>query len=241
MPTPNNTTSTGPNDATEASEDQSQTPTPGTEGTPEGQEKSTDQPDPAENAGTEGKDGGDGEANDNQDEALPDRVKEVMRKEREAAKQSRREAADAKRLLDRYKAQHGELPDEPADPAAEAIAKANQRIVKSEVKAAAKGRFQNPADAFAFIDLSEFEVNDDGEVDADEIEAALDKVLEDRPYLGAEAQTTKPPKFEGTADQGAGHQAAARQWTAADFAGKSPAQIEEARKSGLLTNLLKGD
>jgi hypothetical protein len=46
-----------------------------------------------------------------------------------------------------------------------ALAKANDRILRSEVKAAAKGVLADPADAYKFLDLDSFEVDDDGEVD----------------------------------------------------------------------------
>src|SRR5690625_6678195 len=51
----------------------------------------------------------------------------------------------------------------------EALAKANARIVRSEVKAAAAGKLADPSDAYKFLDLDQFEVDDDGNVDEDEI------------------------------------------------------------------------
>lgn len=83
-----------------------------------------------------------------------------------------------------------------------ATVKANGRIVRSEVRAAATGKLADPKDALTFLDLTTFEVDDDGEVDADEIAEAIDKLLADKPYLAAAG--VKPPakRFKGTGDGG---------------------------------------
>lgn len=72
--------------------------------------------------------------------------------------------------------------------------KADRRVVAAEVKAAAGGRLHDPADAVLNIDLSEFQVDDDGNVDEKAIQKALDELLERKPYLAA--------KRNGSADQG---------------------------------------
>ena len=51
-----------------------------------------------------------------------------------------------------------------------ALAKANARIVKAEVRAVAAGKLADPADALNFIDLEDFEVGEDGDVDARHLE-----------------------------------------------------------------------
>lgn len=84
-----------------------------------------------------------------------------------------------------------------------AMAKANQRLVRAEVKAAAAGVLVNPNDAAQFLDLTAFEVNDDGEVDTDEVKAAIAALVKERPYLAATAG-----KFVGGVDQGARKKAA---------------------------------
>lgn len=80
-----------------------------------------------------------------------------------------------------------------------ALSKANNRIVRSEVKAAAKGVLADPQDAFRFIDLDQFEVDDDGDVDEDEIAAAIADLVEKKPYLAAQGGK----RFQGTAGGGA--------------------------------------
>ena len=111
--------------------------------------------------------------------------------------------------------------------------KANERIVRSEVKLAAAGRVKNPALALKLIDTSEIDVNDDGEVDADALAAAIDTLLTDYPELAAKA-----PGF-GSADQGAKSRTAApSQLTRSDLDSMSPEQINAARRSGRLDKVL---
>ncbi len=81
----------------------------------------------------------------------------------------------------------------------EATAKANARILRAEVKAAAGGKFADPADAVRFVDLDQFEVDEaNGEVDAKAIAKALDVLGTEKPYLLANGR-----KPAGDADQGA--------------------------------------
>lgn len=80
-----------------------------------------------------------------------------------------------------------------------ALSKANGRIVRSEVKAAAKGVLADPNDAFRFLDLDQFEVDDDGDVDEDEIASAIADLVEKKPYLAAQGGK----RFQGTAGGGA--------------------------------------
>lgn len=80
----------------------------------------------------------------------------------------------------------------------EALAAANQRILKAEVRAAAAGKLNDPTDALAHIDLSSFEVGDDGAVDADAIGSAISDLITRKPYLAAQGG-----RFQGSADGGA--------------------------------------
>lgn len=92
-----------------------------------------------------------------------------------------------------------------------ALAKANARIVRAEVRAAAAGKLADPADALGFLDLSQFEVGHDGDVDQDEIADAIDDLLERKPYLAAQrgdkgGEKKKGPKPDRR--QGGGQQVA---------------------------------
>jgi hypothetical protein len=64
-----------------------------------------------------------------------------------------------------------------------ALAKANARIVRAEVKGAAAALFADPADALAFLDLTSFDVDDKGDVDVEDIQAALTELLAKKPHL----------------------------------------------------------
>ena len=116
----------------------------------------------------------------------------------------------------------------------QAVTAANQRLLKAEVKAAAKGRLSDPADAFRFIDLEQFEVSDDGDIDASEIEQALDALLEEKPYLAAGGQK----RFTQGADQGSKKPAGPAQLTRDDLSNMTPEQINQARREGRLNTLL---
>lgn len=79
-----------------------------------------------------------------------------------------------------------------------ALAKANGKILRSEIKAAAKGVLADPADAYKFLDLDSFEVSDDGDVDVNAINEALKSLIDTKPYLAAQGG-----RFQGSADGGA--------------------------------------
>ena len=110
-----------------------------------------------------------------------DRMKAKLREER-----TKRIAAE-KKLTDGAKTTDTDV-----------IAKLNARMVRSEIKAAAKGKLADPADAFRFIDSTTFAVGDDGEVDESAIATAIDELLREKPYLAA--QSKQGPW--GSADQG---------------------------------------
>jgi len=116
-----------------------------------------------------------------------------------------------------------------------ALSKANDRIRKSEVKAAAKGVLADPQDAYKFLDLDTFEVDDDGNVDEEAIATALADLVKDKPYLAAQGGR----KFQGSADGGARTDATKlSQLTEADLSRMTPEQIEASRKEGRLNDLL---
>jgi hypothetical protein len=118
--------------------------------------------------------------------------------------------------------------------AREATLKANARILRSEIKAAAAGKFADPADALAFIDAAQFEVDENGDVDAGEISDAIEELLTRKPHLAATAR----PRFQGTGDGGAARKAAIPQLTRDQLKGMSPEAIRKAKTEGRLNNLL---
>ena len=118
-----------------------------------------------------------------------------------------------------------------------ALSKANIRIIRAEVKAAAAGKLADPADAYRFLDLDQFEVDDDGNVDSEEIAEAIDDLIKSKPYLAA--ATAK--RFQGTGDGGAARTASRpKQLTRQDLKSMSPEAIEKARIDGRLDDLMGG-
>lgn len=81
---------------------------------------------------------------------------------------------------------------------AEAQAKFTEGLVRAEVRAAAKAVLNDPADAFRYLDLKAFDVDDDGNVDEEQVAKAIGDLVKAKPYLAADSS-----RFEGKADQGA--------------------------------------
>lgn len=119
------------------------------------------------------------------------RMKEKWQAERTKRRQAEQER-DAASATDEAEATRREVESA-------ALSKANNRIVRSEVKAAAKGVLADANDAFRFLDLDQFEVDDDGDVDEDEIAAAIADLVEKKPYLAAQGGK----RFQGTGGGGA--------------------------------------
>lgn len=119
----------------------------------------------------------------------------------------------------------------------EAISAANQRILKAELRAAAKGKLTDPSDAFRFpedVDLSSFEVGEDGEVDTAALERAIDNLIANKPYLAVQDGT----RFQGSADAGNRNGTGPAQLTQTDLNGMSAEQIVEAKAKGQLDQLM---
>lgn len=166
---------------------------------------------------------------------------EGLKKALKSERQARRAAERKARELEAAQESAGKEPAEQAldqarrEAAAEATQKANARILKSEIRAAAKGRLADPSDAFAYLDTEEFEVGDDGEVDLDAIEEAIGDLLTRKPYLAADSGE----KFRGSADQGAqGKQSRPSQLTANDLKNMTPQEIVAAQEAGRLKKLM---
>lgn len=128
------------------------------------------------------------QAQQNEDDADPDgadalgdpgkralnSMKERWRKERAARIEAERKLAES----------NGDSEDTVRDEIRrEVLSEANQRILKAEIRGRATALLQDPADALRYLDLDEFDVGDNGEVDDDELTAALQELIESRPYL----------------------------------------------------------
>jgi hypothetical protein len=176
------------------------------------------------------------------EEALGDPGKkalDLMKAQRNAAT---KEARDAKAELERLR-QEAALKDKPAEEQAleaarqearlEANQRANERILRSELRASATGKLADPSDAALYINLSDFDVSDDGEIDSDALRDAIDDLLTRKPHLAA---TTR--RFDGNADQGPRGERKPSQLTDADLSRMTPAQINQARREGRLDRLM---
>lgn len=139
-------------------------------------------------------------------------MKEKLRTER-----ARRRAAEAKNSA-------AAVDDKAKEAERDILAKANSRILRSEVRAAAAGKLNDPADAIKFLDLDQFDVGEDGEVDEDEIEDAIDDLVKRKPYLAAQSGDQKRRRTpKGDRRQGGG----GREATGTVSAGRS---LYEAKK-----------
>ncbi|GHJ01609.1 hypothetical protein TPA0906_34740 [Streptomyces olivaceus] len=212
----------------------------------------------------DGSDGGDGDgqgddagstddaADDGQGDADPEGADQLgdpgkkaldsMKGKLKAEREKRR--ALESQLAERDKPADGDQPDRDAlvrEAEAKALGRANERIVRAEVKAAAAGKLADPGDAYRFLDLSQFEVDDDGNVDADEVADAIEDLIKSKPYLAAQGGTK--PRFHGTADSGARKgQTRPTQLTEADVKRLSKAgnhaEIVKAQNEGRLDDYL---
>lgn len=204
----------------------------GEETPPEGDPPEGD-PDPPE-------DGDDPDGEDGDEQPLGPKGEKALAAEKARRKGEQRKRREAEEELAKLrKGADGEDAAETARREAEqaATAKANKRIVRSEAKAAASGKLADPKDVLIFLDLDSFEVNEDGEVDADEIAEAIDDLLKQKPYLGA--ATAK--RFQGTGDGGAARKAGKpKQLTRQDLKSMTPEQIDKAREDGRLADLMSG-
>lgn len=83
----------------------------------------------------------------------------------------------------------------------EATLEANRRIARSEIKAAAGGKLQDPEDAASFLgDIDRFIVK--GEVDSKAITSAIDELVKAKPYLAAAGKARPLPGGGATQSSG---------------------------------------
>lgn len=174
-------------------------------------------------------------------ETLGDAGKKALEQERAARKAAEKEAKRAKELEaelsklreDAMSEQEKAITKARKEGAAEALVEANVRIAKSEARALAAGKTRDPEVAVQLLgDLSEF-VTEDGDVDADAMSAALDKLVEDKEYLAVGDRQPVPG-----ADQGArGGNKGASQLTREQLKTMTHEQILKAESEGRLDKL----
>src|SRR5690625_745036 len=173
------------------------------------------------------------------EEALGDPGKRALDAMKQARNEARQQAREAQAQLDALKAQvEGREAEHKAQLEEQrikdvALAQANDRILKAEFRAAAAGKLSDPSDVLHFIDTSDFEVGEDGSVDAEAISAAVEGLLETKPYLAAQGGTG--PVFESPGSRREGRKP---QLTQADLQHMGPDEINAARAEGRLNDLL---
>jgi hypothetical protein len=78
---------------------------------------------------------------------------------------------------------------------ARAMSKANERVLKADLKLAAKDVLIDPTDALLNLDLSQFEADaETGEFDADDIAEALKDLVKRKPHLAKSATQSGGPR-----------------------------------------------
>ncbi|MFE0720239.1 hypothetical protein ACFW23_04705 [Streptomyces rochei] len=200
-----------------------------------------------DDAGDSGDDSGDDDAEDTDDsgddseddadpdgaDALGDKGKRALAAMKGKWKSERDKRRDLEQRLSQREQDGGD--DAAARAVQAATAAANTRILRAEVRAAAKGRLADPKDALTFLDLTSFEVDEDGQVDEDEIADAIETLLKNKPYLAAQSGR----KFQGTGDGGAARKAGRpKQLTREDLKGMSAGAILKAKAEGRLDDAL---
>jgi hypothetical protein len=153
-------------------------------------------------------DSGDADEDDEGADKLGDAGKKALDRMKAQLKAERLKRRQAEK--DRDDVRNGQTKDDTdadkvrRDAESAATNRANERILRAEVKAAAGGKLADPADAVRLLDLSQFELDSDGDVDEDEIAEAIDDLLKKKPYLAAQGGTKDERKtLKGDRSQGA--------------------------------------
>jgi hypothetical protein len=162
-------------------------------------------------------------------------AEKAKRKEQDAAIRDLRSELDAIKAKAEGKEAEFAAQQEAQRVKDEALAVANDRILKAEVRAQAAAKLADPQDALRFLDLSGFEVGPDGEVDASLIASAIEDLITKKPYLAAQGGK----KFQGSADGGARNDAnKVSQLSRSDMDRMSPEQKAAAYDAGQFDDLL---
>jgi hypothetical protein len=147
----------------------------------------------------------DSQEQDQEQDKLGDAGQRALSAERAARRRAEKEARTAKAELDKLRTegqseQEKALAKARAEGETAAAAKANERVLKAEIRAIAASKLADPEDAIHFLDLREFSVDEDGEVDRKAISKALADLVKEKPYLAADnAGTKRDNGFDGGA------------------------------------------
>lgn len=159
----------------------------------------------------------------------------------------RKARRDAEKKASALEAARADADKEPAEQALEQARREareeaqtafNQRLVQAELKAALAGKVNDPALALKVIDMSEIDIDGNGEVDPQSVTDAIEAAIAQYPVL----RPVEQKKFTGTADQGAKGKAAGQppQLTREQLSALTPEQRVAAYENGQLATLLSG-
>lgn len=189
-----------------------------------------------------GADQDDNDADPEGADALGDPGKKALDAQKAKWKAERDRRRELERELEEARRPKGDDNDAPdadqirADAEKTATAKANKRIIRAELKAAASGKLADPSDAMVFIDVDQFEVDTNGDIDPDEIAEAITDLITRKPHLAARATQ----RFQGTGDGGSRNGGKPKQISSREELAKmSPADRLKAHQDGRLKNLLQ--
>lgn len=135
----------------------------------------------------------------------------------------------------------GEQPD-PAEVRKQARAEARAEVLRDraldKVETRAAKLFADPEDARALLASQVDDFLDDGDIDTNQIDEALTRLLKKKPHLAA---ATAGKRFNGSADGGARNGSGKpTQLTDQDLKRMTPQQIVEARSKGQFDDLMGG-
>lgn len=170
-----------------------------------------------------------------------DRMKERLKKERAARTAAEKALADAKKPTDDETPDLDKIREEARN---EATSAALRDRVMDKIEAKAGGKFGIDTEDVAALLLRRHDIEDfldDGKIDVEAIQSALNDLLEAQPRLAAVTQGDDK-KFKGSADGGARGKAGKPQLGEAEvkklYAEKKFAEIEQARVDGRLDDYL---
>lgn len=176
---------------------------------------------------------------------LGDKGKKALAEERAARKEAERKAKRADELeaeLEKFREDAMSEQEKAIEKARkeaakeardEVLSEVHQKIAAAEARALAAGKTRDPEVAVTLLgDLTEF-VTDDGDVDADAMSAALDKLVEEKDYLAVGDRQPVPG-----ADQGARGGNGVTQLTRDQLETMTPEQIVKAKDEGRLDVLM---
>lgn len=162
-----------------------------------------------------------------------DTMKARLKAERDARTKAEADLAAAKAAAEGREAEHAAAV-EAQRVRDEALRNANQRIVRSEIKAIAAKHLADPLDALRFLDLEDFDVDENGDVDTASIEASITQLVHNKPYLAAQGGN----RFQGSGDGGARNESQLAQITQQELDRMTPEQVAKAQDEGRLNKLL---